>query len=127
MSINSKNIRYAYFRVGSTQGNRGGFVCSAILLPPKGSTEDIQVAFSFCSPKDNFQKRVARQLAYARLDSGKTFPVKNEKAYLHDIAIEGLCQSDTPRWLDNAFRDGIVQSTLTVYNASDFCDEEDDE
>jgi hypothetical protein len=60
------NIRFGYFRVSTNRGP--GYICIAMTRPPKGTQGELcHLGISFCSPKDCFNKKMARQIAEGRL------------------------------------------------------------
>lgn len=66
-----QDIKFGYFQVHTPQGI--GYVCIALFRPAKDSEEQHKAGFSFCSPKDKFNKSVARSMATGRLLLGSEY------------------------------------------------------
>jgi len=62
--MKENEVRYVYLRRQHTSRNHGGVVtCAATLIDPN----TLNVGFSFCSPKDEFVKKVGRNKAAGRM------------------------------------------------------------
>ena len=50
-----------------------GYVCVLVKRPPLGSdSTEYEASFGFCSPNDQFVKRIGRSIANGRMTAGKT-------------------------------------------------------
>lgn len=93
-----KDIRIGYFQAKGYASNDTGYICVALKRPPKGSkSKDYSCAFSFCSPEDVFNKKLARKIALSRLF--KEYRVENKSKICHftssadnltEVFIEGM-------------------------------------
>ena len=59
-------VKSGYLRVVTPSGI--GYVCVAVETLPKGVTGEYRSAFSFCSPKDKFDRKRAYRMARGRLE-----------------------------------------------------------
>lgn len=84
-------------KFGYIPKNRYGFVCVRTQRPPKdhnGPDFEYRVSYSFCSPEDNFNRRVARKIADDRSKTERkncvaTFRFKERKK-LGDVVQSAL-------------------------------------
>jgi len=73
-------------------------------------TETVRFSFSICSPKDNFSKKIGRELAQQRFIAGDSFTMKwNPNIPIVDDAILHL------KAVDSTEREVLVHKCLKVY------------
>jgi hypothetical protein len=102
--------RYFYMQT-KRQGGRG-VVCAILDLPGKSSTSPVKVAFSFCSPKDKFEKRLGRDKALERLESGNYVVVDNDNVGLYNLVLNAVNKSNAPGWVSRSLKSGTLQKGL---------------
>lgn len=98
----NKNIRFGYFQAKTIDGT--GYICVALYRPPKGSSEEHRAGFSFCSPKDFFNKSLARKIAVGRLENGCDVSFKST-ASTKEACVEALRYARRiPSWVVRAIK-----------------------
>jgi hypothetical protein len=102
--------RYFYLKTNRNSGR--GVVCALLDLPGKGSVDPVKVSFSFCSPKDRFYKRVGRDNAKARLDSGNYVVVDNNNVGLYNLVLEAVSKASVPGWVSRSLKQGTLTKGL---------------
>lgn len=65
--MDMNKVRFGYFRVKTANGI--GYACLALIRAEKDSGGNCKVGVSFCSPKDKFNKKMARKIAFGRLQA----------------------------------------------------------
>ncbi len=109
-------MRFAYVQFFSNDGI--GYACFA--------NDGDKVAAAFCSPKDFFDKRVARSIAEGRVRSDKfvTIPMENRRGYNYVMLTHFRDNDLLPSWARRTFDAGDYGLTLTQNNR--YLSEEDD-
>ena len=103
--------------------NIKGRVCVQIKRPPKNSPgkQTYEVSYSFCSPEDNFNRKIARKIASGRgrveIQSDKPLKVNEVSKTAIDLLFDaskvnsrGFRQFESytlPKWLTETQRDRI--------------------
>jgi|SRR3989304_1125419 len=120
------NTKFGYLK--ATVGkNKYGYVCIALQIPPKGTKPiDCKAGFSFCSPSDLFNKKIARKIAEGRLYVWKdnyivkgfnprlrfTFIPEKEPFSIIDVFIKALAilifDNTVPKWLLKAAKESNI-------------------
>ena len=98
---------YGYFKAETSKGN--GYVCIRLDRPPKGtSVGEYKYTYSFCSPNDQFCRRIARKIADSRMTSTKphcvvTFWTKGENFSAKELLVSAYGGiANKPSWLKKA-------------------------
>ena len=118
------DIRIHYFQaLDIGESKKTGYVCMAMLRPPRGDCErEYSCAFSFCSPHEEFSKKVAREMAIGRLSKNNhTITFNYEASNLNEVFGHGLClvaQSEdcavnVPGWLKKANKNFKIKFGLS--------------
>jgi len=108
--------KIGYFQVKTKNGT--GYICVAMDRPPKDTTTLHTAAFSFCSPKDSFDKAMARKIAEGRLAITRHYFVSfNFIGPTKDAMKMALrCASETnmlPSWVRKPLESGNILFGLT--------------
>ncbi len=91
--------KFGYFF--TTNSKRPGYITVALTRPSKEETDQKHlISFSFCSPKDSFNKKKGRMIAEGRLNTGRTI----------ELDIRGTVPSVVKAAMEKAIADGIVPS-----------------
>ena len=122
-------IRFGYFQAVTPRGT--GYICVALRRPTKelNETEPHHAAFSFCSPKDRFNKKLARMIATNRLEFSKKLDCNwfveffttapNNKLATIKALESAIKKGRVPRWVDvaadrNKITVGLTQGTTEL-------------
>lgn len=89
-------VRYAYIR--QNKSNKSGVITIASEID--NTTGKKHFGIAFCSPKDIFNKKLARKIAIGRLNkhTSKFHMTGNKDTKLHTVLQACLALSHTPRW-----------------------------
>lgn len=88
--VKNRDIVFGYFKVPTDGGD--GMVCVALKRPPRGSeSREYFAAFSFCSPEDNFNSKIARTITLNRLaNDGRVIQFSASSDKLRDVFVQAL-------------------------------------
>jgi hypothetical protein len=93
--------RYGYFRIPVPNHKRAGVICVRLDCPNKGDEDPYRAAMCFCSPKDTFSKRLARQLIGFRFENWAHGGDQRSKNVIE------LRYSDKPPSIANIMREAL--------------------
>ncbi len=89
------NIRYVYFR--NDKNNTGGVIAVGYYID---NEKNIIASASFCSPKDFFNKKIARNIINGRIETGKVVIIKYEGSKYIESILSHLI-NNTDEWDKN--------------------------
>lgn len=95
-----KDVKICYFQVINNKSV--GYICAAMRRPPKNSNStSYSCAFSYCHPKDEFSKKIARVMSLGRLYKDKTFKFSSESENMTEVFLKGIkvSISSAPKWV----------------------------
>jgi hypothetical protein len=104
--------KFGYFFTESLTSNKAGYITVAITRPSR-ETEDQQhlAAFSFCSPKDQFNKALGRKVAESRLKSKKALEIRMQGS-VADVVEEAMHtairEKLVPSWVAKAYKRELI-------------------
>ena len=118
------NVKSGYIRVVTNSGV--GYICVAVDMQPKGVAGEYKAAFSFCSPKDKFNRKIAYRMARGRLsvwNENETSPLVRWIGSTQSISAGFLVALDVaikdgrvPGWVARAVRSHKISFGLNLNN-----------
>lgn len=95
----------------NAESDVNGVICIRTERPPIGTKgkQVYKVSYSFCSPKDNFNRRIARNIASGRNKITIESDTPLKAGEISEKALNIITNGDTsvinlPKWLDGAQR-----------------------
>ena len=103
----NNNTKYIYFRSTNDNKNHDGIICAGFNL-----IEDrkVKFAFSFCSPKDKFDKTIARQIIDKRLNDYSIVVIEYVPYYMGNI-----CYTNIAKFIAYYWNNGYWKQSTTAY------------
>lgn len=103
--------KYGYFFI-EAPFKRPGYITVAITRPDKEDPDQKHLAsFSFCSPKDHFNKKIGRAIATGRLKTDRVITL-NLAGSVSEVVKEALNQAvminQVPSWVRKAYLRGRI-------------------
>lgn len=104
--------KFGYFFTESLTSNKAGYITVAITRPDRDDAEQRHLAaFSFCSPKDQFNKAKGRKVAEARLSSKKALEICMDGSVsevVEEAMITAIREKLVPSWVAKAYKRELI-------------------
>lgn len=114
-----------FFYVRKEKGNgKVGVATVATMVVPDGKTSVVFIGTSFCSPKDQFSKKVGRAMALERMSKPETAIVTHFSGHSSDSIARVWSAIDKPEFWKNT---QLVSDVHGLYIAGEEQEEQEEE